>query len=343
MYSLATANYSFGKEIKNEVDLESINSSIKAVINNTSIPFSGSVILLKQGKPILELQKGNGINAESKFVIASLSKQITATLILQAVDNGKIDLSDSLNHYLYKSSSPSEKKYDDSITIHHLLTHTSGVQPLGKPNLFAPGTQFKYSNLGYSLLGNVLEQVNSQPFDKQLSAFSAKNKLDGIHASVGSIKNIQQTVSELATGLNEINKLTPSNLIINASQLPSGGLIASTSAFASFQHLLHSRKLISPESYQLMTQPHTKIKFLWPNMSYGYGLRINKDNNLTEYSHTGYVSGYMSMSLHYPEHEIDLVMLENLALNLNDLDRVFEIHNQIRQTIQRHLKVISSK
>ena len=54
-------------------------------------PFSGSVILLESGIPVVELRKGEGINKDSRFVMASLSKQITATLILQAVDAGKLD------------------------------------------------------------------------------------------------------------------------------------------------------------------------------------------------------------------------------------------------------------
>lgn len=65
-----------------------IKSLIQAAIKDSPQPLSGSVILLERGKPLLELQKGEGINQYSRFVMASLSKQITATLILQAVDAG---------------------------------------------------------------------------------------------------------------------------------------------------------------------------------------------------------------------------------------------------------------
>lgn len=58
---------------------------------------------------------------------------------------------------------------------------------------------------------------------------------------------------------------------------------------------------------------------------------------LENISHTGYLPGYMSMSLHYPEFNLDLVMLENISLNLNDMERVFELHNQVRQAIRTHL------
>lgn len=144
-------------------------------------------------------------------------------------------------------------------------------------------------------------------------------------------------MTSLAVGLNESDILAPSNLFIDESLLPAGGLIVSAAAFAKFQHQLHSGKFISPESYELMTRSYTQIKFLWPDMSYGYGLRINREDGTTEYSHTGYLAGYMSMSLHYPEFNLDLVMLENLPLNLNDLNRVFELHTQIRQAIRSNL------
>lgn len=336
---------------------QDIKTLIKAAIDDSLQPFSGSVILLENGVPLLELQKGVGINEASSFVMASLSKQITATLILQAVDAGKLDLHRSLNSYLFDDVTRDKNKrqdgietnsdksassfilnqYDERITIHHLLSHTSGVDELGKPNRFEPGSQFEYSNFGYTLLGQLLEKVNQQSFAQQIAQFSQLNQINGLYAQVGSINSIRQKMTSLAVGLNESDILAPSNLVIDESLLPAGGLIASAAAFAKFQHQLHSGKFISPESYELMTRSYTKIKFLWPDMSYGYGLRINKENGIIEYSHTGYLAGYMSMSLHYPEFNLDLVMLENLSLNLNDLNRVFELHTQIRQAIRSNL------
>lgn len=333
-----------------------IKSLIQVAIKDSPQPFSGSVILLERGKPLLELQKGEGISKDSRFVMASLSKQITATLILQAVDAGKLDLTQTLNHYLFGDAKGDNKalqgavagtnssvnalnpsRYDERITLHQLLTHTSGVDKLGKANRFEPGSQFEYSNFGYSLLGQVLEKVNHQSFAEQVAQFATRYQLNGLSAELGSIAAIHAKVPSLAVGLQESEVIAPSDLVLDEALLPAGGLIASAPTYAAFQDLLHAGKLMSAESYQRMTTAHTKIQFLWPNMHYGYGVRINQDDGLVEYSHTGYLTGYMSMTLHYPEFNLDLVMLENLALNLNDRARVFELHNQIRQIIRSQL------
>ncbi|MEL4281074.1 MULTISPECIES: serine hydrolase domain-containing protein [Shewanella] len=342
-----------------ESKLGEIKSLIQAAIKDSPQPFSGSVILLAEGKPLLELQKGEGINQESRFVMASLSKQITATLILQAVDAGKLDLNQTLNHYLFGDLDAESKalkaieanantgalnpnRYDERITLHQLLNHTSGVASLGQPNRFVPGSQFEYSNLGYALLGQVLEKVNHQSFTEQVAQFAARYQLNSLSAEQGSLEAIHAKVPSLAVGLQESELIAPSELVIDEALLPAGGLIASTATYAAFQQQLHAGKLLSPESYQRMTTAYIELPFLWPNMRYGYGVRINKDNDLVEYSHTGYVSGYMSMTLHYPEFNLDLVMLENLSLNLNDRNRVFELHNQIRQIIRSHLLLTTS-
>ncbi|MCA1898227.1 serine hydrolase domain-containing protein, partial [Shewanella putrefaciens] len=238
------------------------------------------------------------------------------------------------------ASNPS--RYDARITLHQLLTHTSGVDKLGKANRFEPGSQFEYSNFGYSLLGQVLEKVNHQSFAEQVAQFATRYQLNGLSAELGSIEAIHAKVPSFAVGLQESEVIAPADLVLDEALLPAGGLIASAPAYAAFQHLLHSGKLMSAKSYQRMTTAYTEIQFLWPNMRYGYGVRINKDDGLVEYSHTGYLSGYMSMTLDYPEFNLDLVMLENLSLNLNDRARVFELHNQIRQIIRSQLLLVKT-
>lgn len=306
------------------------------IIKESPQPFSGSILLMQNGVPLLSDLIGAGVSKQSQFVIASLSKQITATLILQAVDQGKIDLSATLNSYIGNTG------YNEQITIHQLLSHTSGINTSGKTHQFAPGSQYRYSNLGYTLLSDLLELVNQQPYSVQLQQFAARYGIKHLYAKTGSLAEIVQTTPALALGqheadLNVEKSIVPAELIIDEALLPAGGIIASIESFAQFQQLLHSGKLISKQSYQLMTQSHVQYDYMWSGMGYGYGLRINKHKELTEFGHTGYLPGYMSLSLHYPRDNIDLVMLENLSLNLSDFDRAFELHTQIRKAIRAYL------
>jgi|GEM_PF-5512108 len=96
-----------------------LESRLGEAIDNSLQPFSGSILLTQKGKPLLNMHKGRGINQQSSFVIASLSKQITATLILQAVDAGKLQLDRSLNSYRFQNETrlDNEENWDQEQEI----------------------------------------------------------------------------------------------------------------------------------------------------------------------------------------------------------------------------------
>jgi CubicO group peptidase (beta-lactamase class C family) len=157
--------------------------------------FSGTVLVAKDGKPVLD--RGYGManyelgvpnTPEMKFLIGSITKQFTATAIMQLAEKGLLDVNDPISKYLPEYP----KETGDSITVHHLLTHTSGVpsytdnaELMGrratkmsteeilnsfkdKPLDFPPGGQFKYSNSGYYLLGLIVENVSGKSYEEYL-------------------------------------------------------------------------------------------------------------------------------------------------------------------------------
>src|SRR5436305_8211543 len=158
--------------------------------------FNGSALVADNGQVILH--KGYGLanmewnipnTADTKFRLGSVTKQFTATLILQLVEQGKIKLDGKLIDYL-----PDYRKDTGvKVTIHNLLSHTSGIpsytslpgffqnvsrNPFAVNDFiktyasgdleFEPGTKFVYSNSGYFLLGAIIEKVAGKPYEQVL-------------------------------------------------------------------------------------------------------------------------------------------------------------------------------
>ncbi|MBL7888211.1 MAG: beta-lactamase family protein [Bacteroidia bacterium] len=151
--------------------------------------FNGAVIVADENG---FLSKGYGwADKEAKikntpntaFCIGSITKSFTGAALLKLEMQGKLSVNDLLSKYI--KNVPTDKK---DITLHHLLTHSSGLPPaigqdyevLGKEDflvrafkiklLFAPGTKYEYSNVGYSVLAAVIEQVSGQSYEEYLNA-----------------------------------------------------------------------------------------------------------------------------------------------------------------------------
>lgn len=157
--------------------------------------FNGSVLISEDGE--LLYKKGFGKanrdwnipnTADTKFRIGSTTKQFTAALVLSLVEAGKLDLDATVSDYL--PDYPEEQ--GNQITIHHLLTHSSGIPSYTTPTFmsdevrdpftpdsllalfadldlqFKPGTRWAYSNSGYILLGAIIESVTQKPYAEVL-------------------------------------------------------------------------------------------------------------------------------------------------------------------------------
>src|SRR6185436_13682312 len=158
--------------------------------------FNGSVLVAENGKVVYKGAYGLANmewdipnTPDTKFRLGSITKQFTATVILQLVEQGKIKLDAKLTDYLPEY----RKDTGDKVTIHNLLTHTSGIpsytslpgffqnvsrNPFTVDDFikkyasgeleFEPGTKFVYDNSGYFLLGAIIEKVTGKPYEQVL-------------------------------------------------------------------------------------------------------------------------------------------------------------------------------
>ncbi len=158
--------------------------------------FNGAVLVAENGAVIYKkgfgdanMEWGVANTPATKFRIGSVTKQFTATLILQLMEEGKISLDGTISDYL-PGYPPVQ---GDKVTIHHLLTHTSGIPSYtGLPGFmqentrdpyapdsfltffssldfeFEPGSEWRYNNSGYFLLGAIIEKVTGKAYDEVL-------------------------------------------------------------------------------------------------------------------------------------------------------------------------------
>jgi len=153
--------------------------------------FSGGAVVVR-GKDVVLLKgygqadraRGIPMTTDSVFNLGSITKQFTAAAILTLEMQGKLAVGDPISKYL--DGVPADKA---GITLHHLLTHSSGLgsdfsptdyEPVGREEyvrralastlLFAPGTGYEYSNAGYSLLAAIVERVSGQGYEAYLTA-----------------------------------------------------------------------------------------------------------------------------------------------------------------------------
>lgn len=241
---------------------------------------------------------------EYNFSVGSLTKQFIATAILNICDSGDL----SVNDNLYELIPDSPKKWKN-ITIHKLLTHTSGILDVidpDKPKIFhdfrdndiyfkslksqiVQSQSYNYSNAGYFLLGKVISLKSGISWEKYLekiifqkanlsSTFSDYFDKNGFHDSK-IIKNRVENISIYQDGTHKVNKG------INPSRADAAGIIISNHKdLHRWFNLLFSGKILSKKSTEMMFRPHVKIR---KHLHYGYGWNIFKNTENYFIFHTG--------------------------------------------------------
>ncbi len=309
--------------------------------------FNGSVLVADNGKVIFE--KGYGYadhewqvpnTVDTKFELGSITKQFTAALILQLNEEGKLKLEDKVTDILpwYPAENGSR------ITIHQLLTHTSGIPNYTdfpdfvekrafetmtprelvnafseKPLDFEPGFQFSYSNSGYVVLGVVIEQVTGKSYEEVLK----QKILKPIGMDNSGYTNLQKITSKRAHGYENRFNLYSNAAYLNMSLPYSAGALYSTvEDLYKWDQALYGDKILSSESKQKMFTGY--IKYF--RGKYGYGWDIGKEaiddkgDSTTYIGHGGSIFGFSSLIVRLPERKQLIVFMNNTGnASLNNI------------------------
>ena len=299
--------------------------------------FNGSVLVVKQGNILL--QKGYGIknataklanDGDTKFQIASVTKQFTAAVILKLVELKKMALTDKLGKYY------SGFAHGDSITIEHLLTHTSGLrnfteedtsiektsEQLMVPYLttlkpdFAPGTSWHYSNSGYIMLGYIIQKASG------MSYWAAVRKyiFTPLHMNNSGFDFANATGNK-AMGYDVLNDSIqrPSSVTDSTVPFGAGAIFSTVNDMYRWHKGLQQYKIAGKA---LMDKAYTPCG----KNNYGYGWQIDSLYGRRVLSHSGAISGFGSNFARVPEDDICIVMLSNTSGATGD---VMQITNKL--------------
>ncbi|MDH5467422.1 MAG: beta-lactamase family protein [Candidatus Aminicenantes bacterium] len=271
--------------------------------------FSGSLLIAKGDKVLLEYACGEASKSfhvpntiETKLNLGSMNKMFTATSIAQLAEKGLLTYQDPISKYVDESWLP--KEITSKITIHHLLTHSSGLgsyfnetfmnssralyrklddyKPLVKDEkpAFEPGLRFSYSNTGMFLLGVVIEKVTGQSYFDYIR--------ENLYKPAGMMNTdcyeMDYPVENLAIGYSPDRK-SPYGWQNNLYQHvikggPAGGGFSTVRDLHRFALALLGGKLVSADS----------LKVLWKDYlgaNYGYGFRVAEGPNGKVVGHSG--------------------------------------------------------
>lgn len=320
---------SFGQ---NKQDKKLIANLDELIANKLPSIAPGCVVLVaKNGNVIYKKAFGLADTAsqipmqvDDVFRIGSITKQFTAIAILQLVEQEKISLQDSIQKYI-----PDYPAKGYTITIENLLTQTSGIKDYmaisnpteertnytpkegvnyfkNEPLEYKPGSQFRYSNSNYYLLGYILETVTGKSYADYLQQ-NIFNKA-GLHSTyyIDTAKNILNVPQGYSRFDGKLEKAT----LQNATTIyAAGGIMSNADDLFKWHKALYNNQLINK---QLLTKAVTPYEFADGTYSeYGYGWFIKNLNDSKTIEHSGSTDGFQTDEIYLPDEDVYVVTLFN--------------------------------
>ncbi len=309
------------------------NKSISEYLNKIT-DFSGT-ILIGHNDSVIE-HRAYGManiehkvknNLDTKFNLASISKLITSIGVLQLVEQGKIDLNETVGTYLPDYSNTLVR---DSVTIHHLLTHTSGVPPFydddfitsdkmkykivddfltlfeGDSLNFRPSDRYQYSGSGFILLGKIIEEISDMDYYSYIDNLVFKKA--GMHNSLSiPTDSIVSNKSDGYTCLWGDQAYYSRNDYYISMASPAGFHYSTSNDLFLFLRALRNGTLINEASKTLLTTP--KVKGY--NTHIGYGIDIDLRYNELIIGHSGGWFGIRTEIMDFMASGYTIVVLSN--------------------------------
>lgn len=316
--------------IEQKETLDWLNSYIQSL--NSKYDLYGSILIAKGNNILLEKyfgfqdqEKTIPINSNSLFGMASGGKMFTALCVAKLVEDKKLNFNDRITKYIEGFS---DKSKADKITIHHLLTHTSGVEQYWwgqKSDAFSnattindhlkmvlaaglkieAGKEYEYNNSNYILLGAIIEKVTG----KDYFTYVKENVFDkaGMNNSGYFTKETKNIASPLIRS--EVKNKWLEVERGKGMGSSAGGSFSNLNDMLKFSNALKNNLIVSKETLKNMIS--VKNNNLVATEDYGYGFIIQKFDNELSYGHGGTAKGVNFEFRYFPNSDITLVIFSN--------------------------------
>lgn len=285
-------------------------------------------VIYRKAFGMANLEFDISMKPESVFEIGSMTKQFTAVSILMLAEQGKLKLDDEITKFI-----PDYPTNGNRITIHHLLTHTSGIKDFtsmkaikdiarrdlspkelvdffkNEPIDLLPGKQYKYCNSGYVLLGYIIETVSGQSYEE----FITTNIFKKIGMENTYYANHEKIIKNRVSGYRDKEGYVNANYISFSIPYASGSIMSNVDDMLKWQNAINGNVLLNAAftekaftNYQL--DNGTKI-------DYGYGWHLEKVKDKIVREHGGSIFGFKSMGVYEPSEQIYVIGLSNCDCN----------------------------
>jgi len=292
-----------------------------------------AVIVTKDGETLFEkaygmadLELGVPLRPDMVFRLGSITKQFTAVAILMLAEEGKLSLQDPIEKHL-----PGYPTQGHTITIEHLLTHTSGIQsytdipgwmtsrilsPMTvqelvdgfkrEPMQFAPGERYAYNNSAYVLLGAIVEKASGRTYE----AFVTERIFQPLGMTASYYGSTERIIPRRAPGYTQEGDQPRNARYLSMTQpYAAGSLLSTVADLARWDAALYTEKLLKKASLEKAWTPYVLRGGRSTRYGYGWGVSTLRGRRVID--HGGGIFGFATFALRLPDERIYVAVLCN--------------------------------
>jgi len=284
----------------------------------------GSDILYRKAFGMADLENKVVLTPDHVFEIGSITKQFTAVAILMLLEEGKLALTDPITKFI-----PTYPMHGHTITVHHLLTHTSGIKsytsmeswtklwrqdktPMemidlfkSEPMDFAPGEKWMYNNSAYFMLGYVIEKASGIPYPE----FLEKRIFIPLGMKSSYYGDMSRLIPHRARGYQHGEIFKNAEYLSLTQPYAAGSIMSTVDDLLAWNRAIHAGKLVKKETLQ---KAFTDYKLNnGKSTHYGYGWALSEINGSPTLEHSGGIFGYTTNGIYLPKEDVYVIFLTN--------------------------------